>query len=63
MLVPTQYLPGCLRTPEEIHISKLLHLFHVGRLGNLLVVEKDPRWELLLWQLFADESNVMPISD
>lgn len=34
--------PAVLQTSEEIHVGKLLHLFNVRRLGNLLVIEENP---------------------
>lgn len=53
--------PAALQTPEEIHIGKLLHLLNVGRLGNLLVIEENPRCSLLAWQLFAHKRNIVAV--
>lgn len=52
-----------LQTPKEIHVRKLLHLFHVSSLGDLLVVEKNPRCSLLVWQLLANKGNVVAAVD
>lgn len=50
-----------LQTPEEIHIRKLLHLFHIGCLGDLLIIEEYPRCRLLSWHLLANEGNVVTV--
>jgi hypothetical protein len=48
-----------LQTPKEIHVGKLLHFLHIGGLGYLFVVEQNPRWALLVWQLLANERNIV----
>jgi hypothetical protein len=52
-----------LDTPEEIHVCKLLHLFHVTRLCDLFVVEEDPRRSLFTWQLLAHKRNVVTVTN
>ena len=55
--------PAALQTPEEIHIGKLLHLLHVGRLGNLLVIEENTLRCPLFCQLLKYESDVVASVD
>jgi hypothetical protein len=51
-----------LQMPKEIHVRKLLHLLHVSRLGDLLVIEENPRCGPLVWQLLANEGHVVTAS-
>jgi len=50
-----------LRPLKEIHIRKLLHLIHINRLDDLLVVEEDPGFLVVFGgDGFADEGDVVP---
>ena len=51
---------------EKVHIRRLHHLLHiVSRFDHFLVVEEHPcRFlvgSILLWELFADEGDVVPV--
>lgn len=45
--------------PEEVDVRELLHLVHIDRLRDLLVIEQHPRSVLLSRNLLADEGNVV----
>jgi len=45
--------------PEEIDVSKFLHLINIYRLHHFLVVEENPRFSLFLGDMFPDESHIM----
>jgi hypothetical protein len=46
---------------EEVDIGKLLHLLDFHYLHDLFIVEQDPRGTVVMWQLLADEGDIMTV--
>jgi hypothetical protein len=61
-LLAAASLARSLKSPEEVHISKLLHLIDIRRLSYFLVIKEDPRRLALAGDGLSDEGYVVSVS-